>query len=258
MSDQTERDSLDAAAHRYCVEAIAASPAPESTTSEGIYWLTEKLHATQARVRELEAALQQSRDDHQGAVEKLRAEVDGVAASLSERDRALTACNNDFGRALELLRAAERDRDAAQEKLRAVEALADEWDGAADHGEDERYGRIIARTLRGCADDLRKRLGPRPCPKCGGAASWHGDEWSCYGECTGYGRLASPVEPDAECSNCGSALSSPPCSQPDGRGGVVKGHWIAGGPYKNSPVESAAEDATPQRHQSPTDPEEFR
>jgi hypothetical protein len=154
--------------------------------------------SAEARVRELEAALQQSRDDHQGAVEKLRAEVDGVAASLSERDRALTACNNDFGRALELLRAAERDRDAAQEKLRAVEALADEWDGAADHGEDERYGRIIARTLRGCADDLRKRLGPRPCPKCGGAASWHGDEWSCYGECTGYGRLASPVESDAD------------------------------------------------------------
>jgi ribosomal protein S27AE len=114
--------------------------------------VTEDLHDAEARVRELEAALQQSRDDHQGAVEKLR----------------------------------------------AVEALADEWDGAADHGEDERYGRIIARTLRGCADDLRKRLGPRLCPKCGGAASWHGDEWSCYGECTGYGRLASPVESDAD------------------------------------------------------------
>jgi hypothetical protein len=28
---------------------------------------------------------------------------------------------------------------------------------------------------------------PAPCPKCGGAASWHGREWSCYGECLGYG-----------------------------------------------------------------------
>jgi hypothetical protein len=37
---------------------------------------------------------------------------------------------------------------------------------------------------------------PAPCPKCGGAASWHGDEWSCYGACTGYGVLASPVESD--------------------------------------------------------------
>jgi hypothetical protein len=35
--------------------------------------VTEDLHDAEARVRELEAALQQSRDDHQGAVEKLRA-----------------------------------------------------------------------------------------------------------------------------------------------------------------------------------------
>jgi hypothetical protein len=39
----------------------------------------------------------------------LRAEVEAVAASLSERDRALTACNNDLNRALGLLRTAEAE-----------------------------------------------------------------------------------------------------------------------------------------------------
>lgn len=46
---------LDAAAHRHCLVAIAESPAPEATTAEGIYWLTEKLAAAEAALRAVEA-----------------------------------------------------------------------------------------------------------------------------------------------------------------------------------------------------------
>lgn len=43
---------LDAAAHRHCLEAIAASPAPEATTSEGIYWLTEQVERWKAKYQQ--------------------------------------------------------------------------------------------------------------------------------------------------------------------------------------------------------------
>jgi hypothetical protein len=36
-----------------------------------------------------------------------------------------------------------------------IEGLAHNWSEEADYGEDERYGRIIARTLRLCATELR-------------------------------------------------------------------------------------------------------
>lgn len=39
---------------------------------------------------------------------------------------------------------------------------------------------------------------PAPCPACGGAAGWQGDEWSCYGECGGYGIRPAPSVEAAE------------------------------------------------------------
>lgn len=70
----------------------------------------DRAESAEARVRELEAALQQSRDDHQGAVEKLR----------------------------------------------AVEALVQEW--YAEKGADTDEGRGFASASRLCADELSVAL----------------------------------------------------------------------------------------------------
>jgi hypothetical protein len=78
--------------------------------------LRDDLEAAEARVRELEAALQQSRDDHQGAVEKLRDYEHRIAWDTTCGQCATTLDNS--------IREYER-AGLAVEKLRAVEADAD-------------------------------------------------------------------------------------------------------------------------------------
>lgn len=46
--------------------------------------------------------------------------------------------------------------------------------------------------------------------------------------CPTFAALATTGE--GQCSNCRQPLTSEPCTQPDGNGGKVAGHWIAGGP----------------------------
>jgi hypothetical protein len=79
MSDQTEREarySESVCAHHCRVphETVKALVAVHGTEARAVIALADQEQADlTTRVRELEAALQQSRDDHQGAVEKLRA-----------------------------------------------------------------------------------------------------------------------------------------------------------------------------------------
>jgi hypothetical protein len=69
---------------------------------------------------------------------------------------------NPEGAQVSIIKAALRYLVAEQAKMARVESLADEWDGAADHGDEEPNGRVIARTLRGCATDLRTALADTP------------------------------------------------------------------------------------------------
>jgi hypothetical protein len=83
MSDETEREAGPDYAtwtrHELWdeVERLAQHKAEwrEAAYTNKRQWMDAcaRADAAEARVRELEAALQQSRDDHQGAVEKLRA-----------------------------------------------------------------------------------------------------------------------------------------------------------------------------------------
>ena len=79
--------------------------------------LTEAMRL-QARVRELEAALQQSRDDHQGAVEKLRA-VEALVdelGSLSPLDASAADVQGEYTRRLNLALASPVESDAEDPK----------------------------------------------------------------------------------------------------------------------------------------------
>lgn len=110
----------------------AADAAAERRLDQSIEWM-ERAEFAEARVRELEAALQQSRDDHQGAVEKLRA----VEARRTAESEALAeALNEEQSRA-----------EAAEARLRAVEALADEFDLPRERGGGD-YGPFYAEKLR--------------------------------------------------------------------------------------------------------------
>jgi DnaJ-domain-containing protein 1 len=79
MSDQTEREERYEAAIDNATEGNDCDYQPHgchchTCAARAVIALADQeQEALQARVRELEAALQQSRDDHQGAVEKLRA-----------------------------------------------------------------------------------------------------------------------------------------------------------------------------------------
>ena len=65
---------------------------------------------------------------------------------------------------------------------------------------------------------------------------WPCSDDTCDGDCTGCAyasdlRAALAVTTgEGECSNCRQPLTAEPCSQPDGNGGKVTGHWVAGGP----------------------------
>jgi predicted transcriptional regulator len=141
MSDQTEREDELARLRQWKAEAtevilglqdvgkaLKIRPGERITgtvAAETARRLTTRAESAEARVRELEAALQQSRDDHQGAVEKLRDEVERLLGELAINDEVYRFNAN-------LARDAQERADRAEEKLRAVEA----------------------RTLRRAADDL--------------------------------------------------------------------------------------------------------
>jgi hypothetical protein len=73
------------------------------------------------------------------------------------------------------------DPDEAAVLRASMQALVEEWANEADYGEDQRYGRIIARTLRSCADQLHERLGGC-CTACKGSGhSYEGLCWDCRG-----------------------------------------------------------------------------
>jgi L-ascorbate metabolism protein UlaG (beta-lactamase superfamily) len=92
MSDQTEREERYEAAIDNATEGNDCDYQPHgchchTCAARAVIALADQeQEALQARVRELEAALQQSRDDHQGAVEKLRA----VGALADKADRTMT------------------------------------------------------------------------------------------------------------------------------------------------------------------------
>jgi hypothetical protein len=129
----------------------------------------------QAEVARLRVACTEFEDAYVGEHE------DRVAAEAEvERLRALLATPG-----IEDLQNAATERKArlaAEAKVRAVEALANEWWNEAEHGEDERYGRIVGRTLRGCADSLHEVLGGC-CTACKGEGYGYGGEpcWDCRG-----------------------------------------------------------------------------
>lgn len=63
-----------------------------------------------------------------------------------------------------------------------IGTLSEKWLNEADSGEDERYGRIIARTLRSCAGELHEALGGC-CGSCEGTGFQYGGDpcWDCRG-----------------------------------------------------------------------------
>jgi hypothetical protein len=115
MSDQTEREQRYAQAIRenYTHAAVRAA----------IAIADQEQAAAEARVRELEAALQQSRDDHQGAVEKLRAVEGMLAHERIVRARAFRAA---------MLRREAREAHVRglEARLRAVEGMPEQWLGS--------------------------------------------------------------------------------------------------------------------------------
>jgi predicted phage gp36 major capsid-like protein len=197
-------DMAATAEQRYYMRAVVA-------------WDEQKrrAEAAEARVRELEAALQQSRDDHQGAVEKLRA-VEALAKRLRAEVGRLTAENERLHlRGSYDIAAAETRADAAESQLasggpptyvlalaRAVvtgqpvdfgdslvprqvqEALSEDWGSpSADVLRDVR--RAIAESK-----DLTP-LHPNWDAGCVGLCGRGADPIACSSEC-------SPVESDAE------------------------------------------------------------
>lgn len=105
-----------------------------------------------------------------------------------------------------------------------LKALAEEWWNAAEHGEDERYGRIIGRTLRGCADELHEALGGC-CTACKGEGYGYGGEpcWDC--RATGHphprsGEPASPVVAEESQGSPKLARMSPGSPSASGEGGA--------------------------------------
>ena len=116
---------------------------------------------------------------------------------------------------------AEAERDEALAKVAAVEAKRDEF---AD---------LLARALPAVAALARvEALGdnnPDHADTCGSmltpgagypCSCWQAELRAALAVTTGEG----------ECSNCRQPLTAEPCSEPDGSGGKVTGHWVAGGP----------------------------
>jgi hypothetical protein len=115
--------------------------------------------------------------------------------------------DGDWAVVWETLAALRPRAEAAEAKVRAVEVLADEWWNKAEHGEDERYGRIIARTLRGCADSLHEVLGGC-CTACKGEGYGYGGE-PCW-DCRGTGHPHPRSDENTEERENGPAVVTPP------------------------------------------------
>jgi hypothetical protein len=155
---------LDAAAHRHCLEAIAASPAPEATTSEGIYWLTEKL--ANAR-RDTWADIAATLNDR-----AVMWEQEGRRMLAEECKGMANACRTYAeGVGVPAIDSLRRKRRAAEARLDALVAdlrwLADDMDergrpGASDSPMDAQSRRQVREDVKRLRAVLDKHAGEQP------------------------------------------------------------------------------------------------
>lgn len=135
-------------AARYAAAIESAPDAPDPETEGWRGWISE------AR------AVMAVADEEQAA---LVAERDSLVALLSESTEDFWQERSD-----QWMRRAE----AAEDVVARVVALAEGWWSEAEYGEDQAFGRIIARVLRSCADGIHESIGGC-CSACRGTGHPH-------------------------------------------------------------------------------------